>query len=72
MSIEESWAECERQARNLLGAERYARLKAEIVTPRTTVVPDADVVKAQPAQTGRLRVEQMLFGDNSEGRRRPY
>jgi hypothetical protein len=29
-SVEESWAECERHARNILGEEGFARLKAEI------------------------------------------
>jgi hypothetical protein len=47
-SVEESWAECERHARNLLGEEGFAKLKAEIAagaaypehTPRHAVAAE--------------------------------
>ncbi|MGE0446222.1 MAG: hypothetical protein AB7P99_13415 [Vicinamibacterales bacterium] len=45
-SAEESWADCERHARNLLGAEGFARLKAEIAGESTYDVAESGVAKA--------------------------
>ena len=70
-SVEESWAECERHARNLLGAEGYSRLKAEIAqtksgTPSPGASTDADVVRAGAAPKRLFPGESTLFGDETE------
>lgn len=46
-SVEESWAECELHARNLLGAYAYEQLEFELSNP--TPSPDASTPKASPS-----------------------
>jgi hypothetical protein len=50
MSVEESWAECERHARTLLGEDGFARLKAEIGGERP--YPEVRERAAETAGTG--------------------
>lgn len=68
MSIEQSWAECERHARNLLGADGYARLQAEIARDMSGAVP-APAPMASPAGAAQRRLfsgEPSLFSDGTE------
>jgi hypothetical protein len=76
-SIEESWAECERHARNLLGAEGFARLEAEL-RGEPMEVGEAALLKVAeegptpygPGTSGAQRRlfpgEPTLFGDGTE------
>src|SRR5207244_1527443 len=47
-SLEESWAECERHARNLLGGEGFALLQAEL-RPEVPAARDTDMLRAAEA-----------------------
>lgn len=62
------WADCERHARNLLGADGYARLLAELARDESgAVAPPAPM--ASPARTAQRRLfpgEPSLFGDRTE------
>jgi hypothetical protein len=71
MSSEQSWSECERHARNLLGPEGYARLKTEIAQAgpgarRPSTPTEADVVNAGRGQRRLFPGERSLFGDKTE------
>lgn len=48
-SVEESWAECEQHARNILGEDGYRRLMAEIAAEQTQATDRPDVVAPSPA-----------------------
>ncbi len=62
-SVEESWAECERHARNLLGADGFAKLKAEIARGAAGAGP----VGAEPGTTGDGKTRPRdLFGEPVE------
>jgi len=41
-SVEESWAECERHARNLLGAAGFAALKARMESPQPPIMGEQE------------------------------
>lgn len=69
-SVEESWAECERHARNVLGPEGYARLQDDIQNGgRPKGGPAMDSVGPTSAGASQRRLfpgEANLFGDKSE------
>jgi hypothetical protein len=76
-SVEESWAECERHARNLLGPEGYARLEAELRGEPVEVREPAMLKVAEKGPTpygsgtpgAQVRLfpgEPTLFGDVAE------
>jgi len=76
-SVEKSWAECERHARNLLGAEAFARLEAELRGEPMEVGEPALLKVAEEgpppygsgtsgAQRRLFPGEPTLFGDGTE------
>jgi hypothetical protein len=75
-SVEESWAECERHARNLLGEEGFARLQAELRRDYASAPIDPDRLAVdRPGTSGARRPgsqrrlfpgEPTLFGDEME------
>jgi hypothetical protein len=69
-SVEESWAECERHARNLLGSDGFARLSAELKQERSGAVskaaPKVEVAASSSAQKRPLRGNPSLFNDGED------
>lgn len=70
-SVEESWAECELHARNLLGEEAFARLRAELrgePVPAARETPLAAEGRSPygGAQKRLFPGERTLFGDSME------
>jgi hypothetical protein len=75
-SVEESWAECERHARNLLGEDAFARLAAElrgeplrVAEPGLLKVaeePQVPYAPEGPAQRRLFPGDPTLFGDRLE------
>ena len=61
-SVEESWAECERHARNILGEEGFAQFKATL-EGKGLQEAELDQVKniAEPNKEGRVGKQQRLF-----------
>jgi hypothetical protein len=66
-SVEESWAECQRHARDLLGANGYARLTADIEGYRSQPLsPSSDTVTEGSAQKRLFPGKPSLFDDGTE------
>jgi len=59
-SVEESWAECERHARKILGEEGFSRLRADIDGGEKVPEPGKRAEKKASRQRG-------LFGDDAPG-----
>ena len=73
-SVEESWAECERHARNLLGSDGYAQLKAELESaseeyPTLQSAASVAAERAESSGTAQKRLfpgRPSLFDDGTE------